>query len=233
MTGVFLLAWLAFPVLMLLLSTGAGLAARRVAGSTAVPGVLLVPVGLAVLVVLCGLLCYFAPLAQLAGPACALVGVLGLALGRSELRRALGRRASGLNLWALGAALGAWLILAAPILLSGKPGFTGYAHIVDTSYQFDLAAHFAHAGRSIPSTETSGYQVVVGKYLRGGYPGAGQWTLGALSNLTPVDLSWLYQPFLAFLSAMSALSLYALLGPWCSRAGGARSAPSWPRSRTS
>ena len=40
----------------------------------------------------------------------------------------------------------------------------------------------------------------------------GQWTLGALSNLTPVDLSWLYQPFLAFLAAMSALSLYSLLG---------------------
>ncbi len=50
------------------------------------------------------------------------------------------------------------------------------------------------------------------KYLSTGYPGGGQWTLGALSNLMPVDLSWLYQPFLAFLSAMSALSLYSLLG---------------------
>ena len=50
------------------------------------------------------------------------------------------------------------------------------------------------------------------KYLDSGYPGGGQWTLGALSNLMPVDLSWLYQPFLAFLSAMSALSLYSLLG---------------------
>src|SRR5207249_3020565 len=28
----------------------------------------------------------------------------------------------------------------------------------------------------------------------------------------PIDLSWLYQPFLAFLSAMCALALYALLG---------------------
>ena len=49
------------------------------------------------------------------------------------------------------------------------------------------------------------------KYLGSGYPGGGPWTLGALSNLTPVDLSWLYQPFLAFLAAMSALSIYFLL----------------------
>ena len=40
---------------------------------------------------------------------------------------------------------------------------------------------------------------MLNKYLASGYPGGGQWTLGALSNLTPVDLSWLYQPFLAFL----------------------------------
>jgi hypothetical protein len=98
------------------------------------------------------------------------------------------------------------------VVLSGKPGFTGYSHIVDISYQFDLAAHFAHSGRSIPATTPSAYQVVLAKYLGSGYPGGSQWTLGALSNLLPVDLSWLYQPFLALLSAMSALSLYSLLG---------------------
>lgn len=220
MIGVFLLAWVVFPALMLVLSGGAGLAARRVAGPTAVPALLVVPVGLAVLVVLCGLFCYFAPLAPLAGPACAFVGVLGLVLGRGPLRRVIARRARGADLWAVGAAVGAWAVVAAPVVLSGKPGFTGYGHIVDISYEFDLAVHFAHSGRSIPSVSNSAYQVDLIKYLSSGYPGGGQWTLGALSNLTPVDLSWLYQPFLAFLSAMSALSLYALLGrlveprPW-------------------
>ncbi|HEY4426826.1 MAG TPA: hypothetical protein VGN08_01320 [Solirubrobacteraceae bacterium] len=220
MIGVFLLAWVVFPALTLVLSLGAGLGVRRVAGTVAVPPLLVVPVGLALLVVLVGLLCYFKPLAPLAGPACALVGVLGLVLNRDVLRRGVARRGRGVDAWALGAAAGAWAVIAAPVVLSGKPGFTGYGHIVDIAYQFDLAAHFAHAGRSIPPAATSAYQAVLAKYLASGYPGGGQWTLGALSNLTPVDLSWLYQPFLAFLSAMTAISLYSLLGrlveprPW-------------------
>jgi hypothetical protein len=177
-----------------------------------VPSLLVVPLGLAVLVVVAGFFCYFAPLAPLAGAACVIVGVLGLVLARRGLRGALGRRGRGVDPWALAAAVGAWAIIAAPVVLSGKPGFTGYAHIVDISYEFDLAAHFAHSGRSVPTSMTSGYQIVMGKYLGSGYPGGGPWTLGALSNLLPVDLSWLYQPFLAFLSAMCALSLYSLLG---------------------
>ncbi len=212
MIGVFLFAWVVFGALMLLLCVGAGLLVRRVAGPVAVPALLVVPVGLAALVVLCGLLSYYAALAPLAGPACALVGVIGLVQGRGTLRRVIERRGRGTDLWALGVALGAWAVIAAPVVLTGKPGFTGYGHIVDIAYQFDLAAHFAHSGRSIPASPVSAYQAVLAKYLSSGYPGGGQWTLGALSNLTPVDLSWLYQPFLAFLAAMSALSLYALLG---------------------
>src|SRR5439155_703901 len=186
----------------------------------AVPALLVVPAGIALLVVLGGLLCYFAPLAPLAGPAFAVVGVAGLLSERRALRGVIERRGKGADPWAIAAAIGGWVVLAAPVVLSGKPGFSGYAHIVDTSYQFDLAAHFAHTGRSIPATTPSAYEVVIAKYLANGYPGGGQWTLGALSNLMPVDLSWLYQSFLAFLSAMSALSLYSLLGrligprPW-------------------
>jgi hypothetical protein len=212
MSGVFLLAWVVFPALMLVLCGGAGLAVRRLTGPTAVPSLLVLPVGLATLVVVCGLFCYYAPLAPLAGGACVLVGVLGLVLGRGAIRGVIERRARGIDLWAVGAAVGAGAVVAAPVVLSGKPGFTGYAHIVDIAYQFDLAAHFPNSGRSIPTLSSSGYQTDLIKYLGSGYPGGGQWTLGALSNLTPVDLSWLYQPFLAFLSAMSALSLYALLG---------------------
>ena len=211
MIGVFLLAWVVFPALMLLLCGGAGLAVRRATGPAAVPALLVVPAGLALLVVVCGLLCYYAALAPLAGPACVLVGVVGLILGRGSLARVFRRRGRETDLWAVAAAIGAWAIVAAPVVLTGKPGFTGYGHIVDISYQFDLAAHFAHSGRSIPTVSNSAYQSDLIKYLSSGYPGGGQWTLGALSNLMPVDLSWLYQPFLAFLSAMSALSLYSLL----------------------
>ncbi len=212
MIGIFLFAWVVFPALMLVLSAGAGLGLRRLTGPVAVPALLVLPAGLAVLVVVAGLFCYYASLAPLAAPACAVVGVLGLLSARGQLRALFARRGKGINLWAAAAAFGAWAVVAAPVVLSGKPGFTGYGHIVDISYEFDLAVHFAHSGRSIPSGTSSAYQVVMHKYLSTGYPGGGQWTLGALSNLTPVDLSWLYQPFLAFVAGVSALSLYALLG---------------------
>jgi hypothetical protein len=212
MIGVFLLAWVVFPALMLVLSAGAGLALRSAAGPTAVPSLLVVPAGFALLAVVCGLFCDSASLAPLAAPACVVVAVVGLVLGRRPLRRVIARRARGSDAWAVAAAIGAWAIVAAPIVLSGKPGFTGYAHIVDISYEFDLSAHFASSGRSIPSVASSAYQVDLMKYLSSGYPAGTQSTLGALSNLMPVDLSWLYQPFLAFLAAMSALSLYVLLG---------------------
>jgi hypothetical protein len=212
MLGVFLLAWVIFPAVMAVLCLGAGLAVRRACGAGAFSALLILPVGLAALVVLGGFLCYFSALAPLAGPACAVLGVGGLLLGWRPLRAFLSRSAVARNSWAVAAALGAGGVIAAPVVLSGRPGFTGYAHIVDTSYQFDLAAHFAHSGRSVPIGTSSAYQTVLHKYLGTGYPGGGQWTLGALSNLMPVDLSWLYQPFLAFVAAMSALSLYCLLG---------------------
>jgi hypothetical protein len=147
MNGVFLLAWVVFPALMLVLCGGAGLAGRRLTGPTAVPPLLVVPVGMATLVVVCGLFCYYAPLAPLAGAACVLVGGLGLVLGRGALARVVGRRGRGIDFWAVGAAVGAWMVVAAPVLLSGKPGFTGYAHIVDIAAGIPAAG----SGRSARS----------------------------------------------------------------------------------
>ena len=112
---------------------------------------LIVPLGLALLVVVAGILCDAAATAPLAGPALAVVGVAGLLLGRRSIARAVRGRARGIDVWALVAALGAWALVAAPIVLTGKPGFTGYGRIVDISYELDLAVHFAHSGRSIPA----------------------------------------------------------------------------------
>ncbi|HEY2180650.1 MAG TPA: hypothetical protein VGH09_03160 [Solirubrobacteraceae bacterium] len=212
MIGVFLVAWVVFPALMVVLCGGAGLLVRRAAGPVSVPAVLTLPVGLALLVVVGGIFCDAAVLAPFAAPAFVVVGAAGLIVERQALRRLIARRPKRLDPWALAVGIGAFAIVAAPIVLSGKPGFTGYSRIVDISYELDLAVHFAHTGRHIPTAGTSAYDIVMKKYLGAGYPGGGPWTLGALSNLTPVDLSWLYQPFLSFLAAMSALSIYALLG---------------------
>ena len=51
MLGVFLLAWVVFPALMAVLSLGAGLVVRRACGTAAFSALLILPVGLATLVV--------------------------------------------------------------------------------------------------------------------------------------------------------------------------------------
>src|SRR6185437_2079886 len=101
MSGVFLVAWVVFPALMLLLCAGAGLLARRVTGPVAIPPLLTLPVGLAVLVVVGGIFCYAKPLAPLAAPAFVVVGVVGLVLGRGSISRVLARRGRGVDVWAV------------------------------------------------------------------------------------------------------------------------------------
>jgi hypothetical protein len=211
MIGTYLLCWAVFPVLALALCTGSGLLVRRASGRGAIPNVLIVPIGLATLVVVGGFFCYLEQTAPLAAPAFAVLGAAGLFVERRALL-AGARRWREWDPWPIVAGFGGWIVLAAPVLFSGKPGFTGYVHIVDISYELDLAAHFPHTGRAIPTVGNSGYQIVLRKYLENGYPGGGPWTLGAMSNLMPVDLSWLYQPFLALVSGCTALSAYSLLG---------------------
>ena len=155
MIGIFLFAWVVFPALMLVLSVGAGLLVRAAAGPVSVPAILTVPLGLAMLVVVAGIFCDAAATAPLAAPALAVVGVAGLLVGRRSIAGAVRSRASGVDLWAVAAALGAWALVAAPIVLTGKPGFTGYGRIVDISYELDLAAHFAHSGRAHPHRQTA------------------------------------------------------------------------------
>ena len=76
---IFLLAWVVFPALMLVLSAGAGLVVRRATGPAAVPALLVVPVGLAALVVVGGPVLLLRLAGAAGRPACAVVGVLGCA----------------------------------------------------------------------------------------------------------------------------------------------------------
>ena len=133
----------------------------------------ILPVGLALLVVVCGLLLRRCARWRL-WPARRAWSWRwrGSCSDVVRLRRADRPRARGIDLWAVGAAVGAWAIVAAPIVLSGKPGFTGYAHIVDISYEFDLAAHFAHSGRASPRPATPPTRRISKSTSRRGYPAA-------------------------------------------------------------
>ena len=208
MTGLFLSAWLLFPLLLLAVCCGAGLLVRRMSGG-AVSGVLLLPVGFALTVAVCTLGTSVTWLAPSAGALAVVVAIVGVVLERPNLRIA-GRRVSAAVLYPTIAAFVGFAVIAAPVVLTGAPTWTGFGRIVDTAFQMAFAQHLSETGRSVPVGNSSFNDTILG--LTGnGYPGGGQATLGAMASVIRTEAVWCYQAYLAWAAAMGALALYALL----------------------
>jgi hypothetical protein len=205
-----LAAWLAFPLALLVLAGGCGLLLER-AARRELPGALVVPGGLALILVLANLITFTERFAGLTLPVIALVALVGLVLGRGRLR--VGR----LDRWAVLAAVGVLAVYGAPALLSGEPTFSGSLQLPDTANQLTLAQRVSEAGPAYESLPPSSYQLTLRKYLSSQYPVAAQAALGVLAPVGLLEIAWLYQPFLSFLAAMTALALYGLLTPWIAR----------------
>jgi hypothetical protein len=208
MTGLFLSAWLLFPLLLLGACAGAGLLVRHVSGG-AVSGVLVLPVGFALTVAVCTLGTSITWLAPWAGAIAVAVAVVGVLLAHPSLRIA-GRRVSGAVLYPAIAAFVAFAVIAAPVVLTGTATWTGFGRLVDIAFQMAFAQHLGEAGRSVPIGNSSFNETILG--LTGnGYPGGGQATLGAMATVIRTEAVWCYQAYLACAAAMGALALYALL----------------------
>jgi len=227
----FVHAWVAYPLLVLALSLGIGLLLRRIAGPRALPGVLVLPVGFAGIVAISVFPTQLDATAELTGPAILATAVLGLILARKEVRNIL--RPSRAWSWpALAAVLPAGSI-AAPIVLTGQPGVTGYARIVDIAHQLELTSWLTSMGRVVPveSTVDSSYLSTVFKLTNVGYPGGSQAALGGTSDLIGIDPLWSYQVFLALVAGVLGVALYALLAraipaaPWRAVAAGVAAQP--------
>src|SRR6476469_3322860 len=104
-----LLAWIVFPLVLALLSFGCGLLVERASGIS-LPGPLLVPLGLALLIVEADLVTMRDATAPLAIP----LAIAGFGLRVRRLR---------LDAWAIGAAVAVFAVYAAPIVLSGEATF--------------------------------------------------------------------------------------------------------------
>lgn len=208
MTGLFLSAWLLFPLLLLAVSGGSGLLVRRMSGG-ALSGVLLLPVGFALTVSVCTLGTSVTWLAPSAGVLAGAVAVLGFALEIPQVRGMKPHVSRSIAYPAVAAAA-AFAVVAAPVVLTGTPTWTGFGRIVDTAFQMAFSQHLAEAGRSVPVGNSSFNETILG--LTGnGYPGGAQATLGALAGVIRTDVAWCYQAYLAWAAAMGALAVFALL----------------------
>lgn len=219
-----LVPWLVFPIALSALALGAARVLERVAGRP-IPGPLLLPAGLATMTVVAGFTTWPDRTAELTVPT--LVGLSVIGFG---LRFGRGRRRQ-LDPFAAGCALVAFLAVGAPVLSTGEPTFTGYVKLDDTATFLALTDRVLEHGRDVDGLEPSSYEATLAVNLAQGYPTGALLPLGAGARLVRTDPAWVFHPYLAFLAAMLALSLYALAGslvrnrPWRALAAALASQP--------
>ncbi|HEV7528621.1 MAG TPA: hypothetical protein VGO29_06970 [Solirubrobacteraceae bacterium] len=209
MTGLFLSAWVLFPLALLGVCTGAGLLVRRLSGG-AVSGVLVLPVGFSLLVTLSTLgtsITWLAPATAALVVAIAVVGIVTECLIQRPRPRV--KLARGIPYPAI-AAFVAFAAIAAPVVLTGTPSWTGFDRITDTAGQMGFAQHLAEAGRSVPAGNSS-FNITMQGLAGNGYPGGGQATLGVMAHVVGTDVPWCFQAYQAWAAAMGALALFALM----------------------
>jgi hypothetical protein len=197
-----MLSWVLFPLALAAVGAGWGvLAGRAAAGQVA--GVLLVPLGLAGALVVASLLTAWSVSAPAAVPVVGVGAVAGLLIGWPSRRR--------IARWPALAALGALLVYAAPVLLSGSATFAGYVRLDDTATWLGITDHVMSHGRSLSDLPPSTYSLLIGSYVANSYPLGGFMLLGVGHGLTGIDSAWIFQPYLACCAAAVALGVYALV----------------------
>jgi hypothetical protein len=199
-------AWGLFPVVLALVALGQGLLVEWLSRGR-LPGVLLLPIGMAGIITTSQLTTYWDWSAELTTPLTVVLALAGFVLGRRRIRR------PALQAWPLAAAVGVFAVFASPVVFSGEATFAGYTVLGDTSIHFIGADHLLEHGRNVDGLAPSSYEMSVFQHFQGaGYPSGGPTALGAVRGLVAEDVAWVFQPFLAFLVMSMALSLYALLG---------------------
>jgi hypothetical protein len=151
------ICWVVFPALLMALSFGCGLLVERIAGID-LPGVLLPGVGLAAIIVVAGFTTILDGTAELTAPLIVALAAVGLGLSLPwRLRRP--------EWWAIGAAVGVFVVYAAPIVLSGEPTFSGYIKLDDTASWLGITDRVMQHGRSLAGLEPSSYQAMLHFYV--------------------------------------------------------------------
>jgi hypothetical protein len=196
------ICWVVFPLVLTVLSIGCGLLLDGLTGGR-LPGALLAPVGLAVMIVVGSFTTMSSATAQLTVPVVVALAVGGLALSFPWG----GRRVGG---WAIAAAVVVFAAYAAPVVLTGHATFAGYIQLDDTSTWLAMTDRLMEHGRSLSGLPPSTYEATLANYLAVGSPIGANLPLGIGGKLVGTDIIWLFQPYLAFLGAMLALTLFTL-----------------------
>jgi len=195
-------AWIVYPLLLALLCGGVGLLVDLLTGRS-LPGALIIPVGFAGIVVLGGITTSAEATAPLTLPAILFLAVVGAGFSWPW-------RFGRLDRLPVLVAIAVFAVFAAPVVLSGSPTFAGYIKLDDTATWLAMTDRVMEHGRSLDGLELSSYLATLDFNLAGGYPIGVFIPFGAAQKLVGGDLAWVFQPYLAFLAALLALSLWEI-----------------------
>jgi hypothetical protein len=200
-----ILCWLAFPLVLAAVCAGLGLLLERLCGIR-IGATLLLPCGFAVLIVVTTLATLKGSTAGLAPPVSLVLAVAGIAAGAKRRDWSVSRAGAA-------AVLAVFAVGAAPVVLTGQAGFAGYTQLDDISTFLGLASYAIDHGHDVAAgLPPSTFEATLSN-LRGGYPVGSFIPLPALQPLVGQDMAWLWQPYLTFVFALLAMSLWALARP--------------------
>ena len=198
-------SWVVFPLVLAAIALGCGLLVKRASGAR-IPGALLPATGIALVIVVAELLTLDDATAVAATPVAVVLALLGFALSFPLQWRRIAP-------WAVAAAVAAFAIYAAPIVLSGHSTFAGYVKLDDTAGWMALTDRVLDHGRSLAGLQPSSYRSLLWFYLNGGYPIGVFLPLGIGRALVGQDVAWVFQPYLAFLAALVGLGAWSVAEP--------------------
>ncbi len=203
-------AWVAFPLLLTLVTTGWGLLVEQAAGAR-IPGGLLPALGLAALGALLTLTSSLEPDLGLPLVVAGAAGGLGLcAVGSGPRGDLKSLRPHGAG---AAVALVAFALFAAPVVFSGAPAVSGYLRLDDTTTFLALGDWVFQHGRSTAGLAPSTYETSLTLYLASGYPVGSMLPLVAVGRLQGHELMWLWMPYISVLGALLALAIEVILRP--------------------
>jgi hypothetical protein len=200
MAPLFALTVFAYPLVLALLCLGAGLAVDRSSGRF-LPTALLPSIGAAALIALSQLSTWIIALAPATPYLMLALALLGFALAprREQLARLLGRR------WLLLVPLLAYLLALAPVLLSGRAGFSSFMALSDSAVHMIGADYLIHHGQSYGHLDLhSSYGQFIEAYYGTGYPSGADTLLGGSAQLLGLPLIWAFQPFCGLVLALGS-----------------------------
>jgi hypothetical protein len=210
----FALTLLAYPLALALLCLGAGLVVDRCSGRF-LPAALLPSVGAAALIALSQLSTYASPLAPATPYLIVALALLGFVLtlagaarddaarGESAARALLLRLRGGGPALAVGVLV--YLLALAPVLLSGRAGFSSFMALSDSAVHMIGADYLIHHGQDYAHLDPrSSYGQFIDSYYATGYPSGADTLFGGSALLLRLPLIWAFQPFNGFVLALAA-----------------------------